>query len=444
MVKNDIWNWTNVEPYITKSSQYLKTTNPVVLTNGRMKIESAARELGLDINGPTPFGFHDEPMNVVNNVRLSMAKAYLQPLIKRKNFCLVVDTFVNRVVIDPKTNRAVGIEFNNGYYRPKIINATKEVIVSAGPINSPKLLMLSGLGPKDHLKKIGIPLIQNLPVGKNLQDHYHVPIFLQIQDISQIPINKILTVYCSTGQLLNNDGIVSFIGFFNTHHFKNRSCKDKNDTTLWVTTPRDIELITTQGFQNEGLVIDTYLNGAHFHPKYNKRLREINSKVGWLMTLVTLLHPKSKGTVELKNKNPKEPPLIQLNYFDHPDDMKTMMKGIGIYLRLKNTKSLRNYRLSNLKVEPCDKFRFMSKEYFKCYSRMFVTTTFHYAGTCRMGSDPVKSVVDPTLRVHGVPNLRVCDSSIIPELMGGHPSVPTAIVGEKLADIIKDTYLSVE
>ncbi|GBN60238.1 Glucose dehydrogenase [FAD, quinone] [Araneus ventricosus] len=310
------------------------------------------------------------------------------------------------------------------------VKAKREVIVSAGTTNTAQLLMLSGIGPKEHLEQFNISVIADLPVGENLQDHCAgVLPFTLSSDI--LPINEKLQnnrsieeyIHERSGPLASPDNI-PIIAFLNAQG-PQPDIDFPDYELLFVEVSKEIAK-TQVGFTEEAY--DTI-----FGPYENDSI---------LFCCAQLLHPKSRGTVRLQSSDPYDPPLIDPNYFDDPSDIDNVVAGLKTCNDIGLSKPMEQVELSLFKtVYPnCVEDIPNIDKFLTCLARNAVITLSHQAGTCRMG-DPKDdtTVVDPQLRVKGIEGLRVVDASIMPILPSGNINTPTIMVAEKASDIIKQT-----
>ncbi|XP_031630788.1 glucose dehydrogenase [FAD, quinone]-like [Contarinia nasturtii] len=452
---NTGWSYAEVLPYFMKmeknlvksSSSYMRgKKGPITVSEVPWKSKSgkhfvnAAKDLGIpyvDYNGKTQIGVSYLQTNTKNGARVSSNVGYLYPFKKRKNLFIRKMSQVTKVLINPITKVAYGVEYKkNG--RLHEVYASKEVILSAGAINSPQLLMLSGIGPADHLQNMNIPTLVGLPVGYNLMDHTAAgaltikvnvttlgPNVLGVQDFFDFQNGK--------GKLTSPGGCESLV-FLDLEH--------QNDFDAWP----DIELLQIAG---------SIYSFDFLRDNFNLRDDLINKMFGNLiahqtdafMVFPMVLRPKSRGRIMLKNNNPLIYPRIYANYFSDPEgyDLRVSVNGIKKLIEMLQTPSMRqiNARLHKAPLPACEHHGFGTDEYWACYTRHFTLTIYHYSGTCKMGpsNDPT-AVVDPRLRVYGIGNLRVVDASIMPEIVAGHPNAPVFMIAEKAADMIKEDWNS--
>ncbi|XP_018330730.1 glucose dehydrogenase [FAD, quinone] [Agrilus planipennis] len=388
----------------------------------------------VDYNGATQIGTSYLQVSMKNGTRASASRAYLHPIKNRRNFHVKKIAMVTKVLIDPKSMRAYGVEFvRNGV--KQIVRARKEVILSAGAINSPQLLMLSGIGPKRHLKQLGIPVLKNLKVGYNLMDHIAVGgLTFMIDKPYSITTNKLIERDTLMKYFYYHDGPLSLPGGCEVLSFH-----DTKDPTNPDGYP-DIELL----YQAGSLVSDPLLRRDFGIDEniYNEVYKPIVGSESF-MVFPMLLRPKSKGRIILKDKNYLSKPLIFPNYFAEREDMDTIVEGVKLILNVTKQPALQamGTRVHAKPIPKCEKMGFGTDAYWECMARHFTFTIYHQSGTCKMGPKNDKSaVVDPRLRVYGVKGLRVIDASIIPVIPAAHTNAPTFMIAEKGADMIKEDW----
>lgn len=448
---NSGWGYKDVLPYfleiegmtipeLAKDTRYHSTRGEVTIsyTPFRTPLAEAfvegGRELGhriVDYNGETQTGFSFLQTTKRNGTRWSASRAFLHLIRNRKNFHLKKRSQVTKILIDPRTKTAYGVEFvqNKKKY---VVHAKKEVILSAGAVNSPQLLMLSGVGPKQHLTELNIPVIEDLSVGYNLMDH---PGLLGLTFI----VNQ------SVGLILNemiNDGS-SLVEYFK-YHKGPFSVPAGCEGIAFIDTknPKDVDgdpdleiLFFGASLLSEKSLFKALGISEHIYKTVYEPMEDTHS---WTAVPLTL-KPKSRGRIMLKSSNPFQKPLIYYDFFEDPQDLEIQLLGIKKIIDLSNTKAFKKYgsRLHNYPIPDCEHLEFGSDDYWRCVIRHLAIGIWHLSGTCKMGpiSDP-SSVVDERLRVRGIKRLRVIDASIIPVVPAAHTNFPSMMLGAKGADMV--------
>ena len=354
-----------------------------------------------DYNGYRQEGFGRMDMTVRDGVRCSTAMAYLKPAMNRPNLDIQTHALTTRVIMDGKT--AVGVEYRQGG-KTRRVRARKEVILSASSFNSPKLLMLSGIGPADHLKEHGIEVVHDLPgVGRNLQDHLEV--WVQQECTQKITLNSWLgplaKAWIGANWLFLKRGLGTSNQFESNGYIRSRAGMKYPDIQFHFLAGA-IAYDGSSAFKGHGFQV---------HLGANK--------------------PKSRGWVKLKSADPEAPPEIVFNYFAEEDDKEAFRAGLRWTREIFAQPALDEYRGQEVSPGP----DVQTDAQIDQWLAETAETAYHPAGSCRMGTDAM-AVVDPECRVHGVRNLRVVDSSIMPTVTNGNLNAPTIMIGEKAADHI--------
>ncbi|XP_023159558.2 glucose dehydrogenase [FAD, quinone] [Drosophila hydei] len=397
----------------------------------------ASQQAGLtrgDYNGVNQLGVSYLQANIGNGTRCSSNRAYLYPLKgKRQNLHIKKKALVTKVLIDPQTKATYGIMMQADGRMQKVL-ARKEVIVSAGAINTPQLLMLSGVGPAKHLREVGIKPIADLAVGFNLQDHV-APALTFRCNASTLKFNNFLNSD-AVGSFLRGEGPLRSAGGVEAISFYALDAAE--GAKGWA----DMELFVagTSIHWNQALRVALGIRGDVYESVFSELER---SNANAFMIFPMILRAKSRGRIRLKSRNPLQHPLIDANYFAHPYDLNITVRGIKQAISLLDQPAFRaiNARVLEKQLPACRRYGYQTDAYWSCYARHFTFTIYHYSGTAKMGprSDP-SAVVDARLRVHGISNLRVVDASIMPYLVAGHPNGPVYLIAEKATDMIKEDH----
>ncbi|XP_076299210.1 glucose dehydrogenase [FAD, quinone] isoform X1 [Lasioglossum baleicum] len=368
-------------------------------------------------------GFMVAPMTTQNGMRGTTSRNYLRPVHGRRNLKVLINAHVTRVLLNQWQSKAYGVELvdKDGYRR--IVKANKEIILSAGTIGSPHILLNSGIGPKEDLTKLGLNVVKDLPVGKNLHNHVSIGIHYSIKDtayeaMTMDSVNEFLDTRSGP---LSSTGLTQVTAFF--------------ESSFAVAGIPDIQVFF-DGFSPKcprtGLPFEC-LNGA-------LALCSDRREIIMRPTAVTV---GSKGQLKLRSGDPMVSPLLYPDYFTDQKDLKRLIEGIKKSNQLVNTQAMKNW---DLRLEPvihslCTDYHFASDAYWECYIRAATGPENHQAGTCKMGgyNDPT-AVVDPELRVRGVTNIRVADASVFPIVPNSNPIAAIMMTAEKAADMIRHTW----
>jgi 4-pyridoxate dehydrogenase len=416
------WSYADVLPYFKRcetweggenpwrggagpvGTEFAKTTDPVYDA-----WLDAARAAGFpvtdDYNGRQQEGFGRGQYTIRGGYRSSAATAYLRPAKSRPNLDVVTGALATRVLM--QGTRATGVEYIKGIRETVRVNADREVILSGGAFNTPPLLMLSGIGPADHLRATGIKPVVDLPVGKNLQDHLAVIIFFERLNESvfrhdmrfdRMAVSMLRAYFFGTGPgTVVPGGLHAFV-----------------KTRPELAVP-DIE------FMFRGAPADTHLWFPGIRPAY----------VDGYGIRPTLLHPDSRGEILLRSSDPREAPRIAYNFFSAPNDLPRLREGFKRAREVAYQAPMAPYR--GRETSPGDAVKTDAE--IDAFIRRTAITAHHPCGTCAMGTTP-DTVTDPELRVRGVEHLRVVDASVMPDLVSAHINACVLMIAEKASDLI--------
>ena len=414
------WSYRDVLPYFRRAESFAGGADawrgdggPLATAQGRKlnplyeAFIEAGREAGYavssDLNGERQEGFGPLDMTVRDGVRASTANAYLRPSMKRPNLKVVTHALASRVAFDGR--RAVGVRYRRDGVKLKA-GARREVILCGGPINSPQLLKLSGVGPAAELGAFGIDVVANRPgVGENLQDH--------LEFTFQVASKQPITLFSHTGfirrALIGAEWLLRGKGLGASNHFE------------------------AGGFIRSRAGVRYPDIQFHFLPMAVAYDGSTLAREHGFQAHVGPMRSKSRGWVRLKSLDPAEPPMIQFNYMSHSEDWTEMRSCVRLTREIFAQAAFDRYR--GREIQPGTKC--VSDEAIDAFVRERVDSAYHPSCTCKMGSpaDPL-AVVDPQTRVIGVEGLRVVDSSIMPSITNGNLNAPTIMIGEKAADMI--------
>jgi choline dehydrogenase len=362
----------------------------------------AGFELTDDYNGSKQEGFGAMEQTIHGGRRWSTANAYLRPALRRPNVNLIKG-FARKIIIE--NQRAIGVAIE-ARKQIQVVKARREVIVAASSINSPKLLMLSGIGPAEQLRQHGIEVIVDRPgVGQNLQDH--MELYIQQESIQPITLYSVLNPFSKA--LIGAEWLFFKSGLGATNHF---------EAAAFVRSKAGVDYPDIQ---------------YHFLPAAVRYDGKAAAKSHGFQAHVGPMRSKSRGTVALRSSDPWEKPEIRFNYMSHPDDWADFRHCIRLTREIFGQPAFDSYR--GKEISPGAHVR--SDEELNDFIREHAESAYHPCGTCRMGrqDDPL-SVVDPECRVIGIEGLRVADSSIFPRVTNGNLNAPSIMTGEKAADHI--------
>lgn len=430
----EMFHGKHTKEFITKQFEFVEN-NILHLNDVQYESEladavlAAAKELNYDTLGiDFKIGFAKSIVSQKNGKRWSISDN-LDP-----SKHVITNTLVEKVILKGNTARGISV-LQSG--RKSNIYARKGVILSAGTINTSKILQLSGVGPENLLKSLGIPVVKNLPVGRNLQDHIgsglDFVLFNQSLSISAMdminPIN-VLQYFINGKGPWTTPGC-EVIGFLST---KNQSDPDIQFMVLPVGLSADRGGLLKNNVNIKDEVWDKYFSKC-FH-----------SYVGTILPLI--LHPKSRGHVFIKSTDPRIPPLIDPKYLSHKDDRETIINGLKLVIEFVNTKAIQNVGgyINKNHFPGCENFEIFTDTYFDCYIKHLTLTSYHPVGTCSMGMpDSKKTVVDTSFKVLGVESLYVADASVLPTLPSGNINAAIAMMASVFFEtsIKAETYIPV-
>lgn len=403
----------------------------------------AGQEMGYevrDVNGEKQSGFALFQFTMRRGTRCSTAKAFLRPIRLRKNLHIAIFSHATKILINKTNRQAYGVEFvKNG--KKIVVKVRKEVISSAGAINTPQLLMLSGIGPKEHLREMGIDVIHDSPgVGLNLQDHIASGVTFRIDYPISMLLTRLVNMNTALRYAVKEDGPLTSsvgletVGFIHT--------KYANDTDEWPDIEHMCLSTSTNGDGGRQVKYTHGLTDAF----YDEVFSEIDFKDTFAIWPM-LMRPRSTGSIKLKSKNPMEYPLIYANFLTDPVDVAVLREGVKSAIALGETVAMKRFgsRFWSKPLPNCKHLPLYTDDYWDCYVRQYTLSIYHYSCTAKMGpaSDPF-AVVDPQLRVYGISGLRVIDASIMPKIPTGNINAPVIMIGEKGADLVKKYWLQFE
>jgi choline dehydrogenase len=417
---NTGWSFDDVLPYFKRSEhqtrgadQWHGTGGPLCVSDVPDRhpiceafIESAVG-LGLprnaDFNGAGQDGVGYHQTTTRNGKRCSTAVGYLRPAMRRPNLQVVTGALAEKIILDQR--RATGVAFRQDG-RLRVAKTTGEVILCGGAVNSPQLLMLSGIGPQPHLAALGIPVAHDLPgVGQSLQDHYSAPVKLRcrlpvtVNDVMQSNLKK---VQAGLQYYLFKQGPLAM---------------GTSPAALFARTRPELASPDIKGSCSP-FSADRPQDGLH-------------PWSGFTM-IVYQLRPESRGRIELKTAQPGDAPSVHPNYLSTPTDQQTIVEGLKLLRRIVAAPAMQ--RFVEAEFQPGAEVN--SDAELLDYARRRGGTVYHPTSTCKMGLDPM-AVVNPELRVHGIAGLRVADASIMPTVVSGNTNAATIMIGEKAADLVR-------
>lgn len=454
----DGWDWPTLRKYFMKSEKMIDPfilNNPDLIkdhgTDGEFIIDQlnfthagiaemlteAYKEMGLeflyDLNGDTQMGVGKLRGGNYKGRRVSTATAFLNPVKERKNLYVLKTAYVKTLVIDEE-KRITGVRVITKSDADAVFYAAKDVIISGGAVNTPMLLMISGIGPNRQLKELGIDVIADLPVGRNLQDHVRIPIPVTINTGAKQK-DEIYWLKAAVEYLLEQTG----------PHATNY---DQPNINAFLSVPDgktlpDVQIDHNYFVPNTSHLYQMCTKVMSFKDTICKQFANINNDKEMIIFYVSLCRPYSKGRIELRGKYGIGNPKIYSKYFSDKRDMETFIKSVKKVMEIVNTPTLKkvNGTIERIYYEGCDDTDFGSNEYWECMARTVTYNVYHPVGTAKMGKpeDPT-SVVDSKLKVIGVQGLRVVDASVMPTIPSVNINAAVMMIAERAADFIKEEY----
>ena len=466
------WSYKDVLPYFLKMENFeaigddgfhqrggpLTVSNGSFMTSVAKSFLEAGKDLGykiVDYNGKAQLGFSPTQWTTKKGKRWSVANAYLYPAVQRPNLDVITGVHVRDVIFEEeedgwgaqetdesdKPPKAIGVRvYSDDTYKvtSPLISAKREVILSAGTIESTHILLLSGIGPAEHLRTVGIMRVKDLPVGKNLQGHPMVPLEFWIDHFSDPP--DTLTPAVAQSRDARSQWMLYGTGPWSVGAMEAVAFINSQKPATETEGVPDLQLMFSGQISSHEEYRAIGIDGVALSQAFGSKAFFSEIHTGFTMYL-GLLHPRSRGEIILDRFNILGPPSINTNYLDSSEDIATLIRGIRLVQKMMNTTSLSRYNAkSSLRDAKCS-FVYDSDEFWEWYIRLLTWTMSHPVGTCRMGSvEDERSVVDERLRVIGTTGLRVVDASIMPSLPSGNTHAAVVMIAEKAADMIKEDY----
>ncbi|VVC97803.1 unnamed protein product, partial [Leptidea sinapis] len=428
--QDESWNWDGLLPYFIKSEtledplinsteygQYHGSDGPTKLTrelnDATLRYLQAFEEIGKnieeDINIGSSYGFSQPMFTISNSIRQSSAESYLSPIKEQSNLHVMKNTEVIKILFDDDNN-AIGVEAVTSAGETIKLYANNEVIVSAGTFNTPKLLMLSGIGPKDTLESLDIDVISDLPVGQNLQDHMAVVVAHQMEETDAV------AAAADPGKF----PVPTFVGY---------SAVDSTQTypdyislnLICKNIPSIVAQLCSVVIPLKKEVCEEIITAA--------TEREL------LFSVLTKSRPWSVGTVSINSTSYLAAPVIETGYLTDERDLEENAAYLEDFVQVAKSSVFQGVGATTVSVTlpSCANLTVGSTDYWKCYAQSMMSTTYHYCCTAPMGT-----VLDSKLLVKGVQKLRVVDASAMPQITSGNINAPILALAEKAADLIKD------
>ena len=417
---NTGWSFDDVLPYFKRAEHQVRGRDDFHGTGGPLSVSDvekhpiaeafidAAMALGFarndDFNGAAQDGVGYHQTTTRNGKRCSTAVGYLNPARGRGNLQIVTGALSEKIVVESK--RAVAVQYcQNG--EVKTASARREIILCGGAINSPQLLMLSGIGPAAHLAQHGVAVVHDLPgVGQNLQDHYSAPI--KLKAAQPITVNDVM--------LSNLKKLKVGIQYYTM----------RTGPLAMISSPAALFAKTRPELATPDIK-------CSISPFSADRPQDGLHKFSGFTMIAYQLRPESRGEIKLKSANPADPPAMIPNYLTDPVDQRTIVAGLKLCRDVLAQPQLAGFIAEEFQPGP----RVAGDADLLDYARQRGGTVYHPTSTCTMGTGTM-AVVDPELRVHGIGGLRVADASVMPTVISGNTNAATIMIGEKLADMVRE------
>lgn len=453
---NKGWSYDEILPYFKKSennnlnglenSTYHGKGGPMNTEYAKHRTKyskafmQAQKYLGIkkvDYNGEEQLGTSYVQANTLNGRRRSAASAFIDPVLgNRPNLHILTEARVTKVLIDPDTKEAYGVEYVRFRKRNNVF-AAKEVILSAGAFSSPQILMLSGVGPAEDLRRIGVPMIHELPVGKIMYDHlsHFGPTFTVNTSGISVSSDRVLFPHVLKDYFTTGGSTLGIVGGVETLTFL------KTPNSKYPRSVPDVELLFIPGAYSSDQGTGIKRGMRITDQVYNSVYRELDKPQQDVFTIMVMqFHPSSVGYLELKDRNPFHWPRFYPNYLQEPSDIEDILFAIKESIRIVNTTPFQkfNAKIHATPLPNCKSHQFGTDDYWRCSIRTLSASLHHQVGTTKMGPENDRTaVVSPELKVYGIKKLRVVDIGIVPLPPTCHTAAIAMMIGEKAADMIK-------
>ncbi|MFL5266460.1 MAG: GMC family oxidoreductase [Stellaceae bacterium] len=416
---NTGWSFDDVLPYFRRSEHQTRGADSFHGAGGPLCVSDVAQhpiceafiaattQLGFprndDFNGASQDGVGYHQTTTRNGRRCSTAVGYLRPAMQRPNLRVVTGALTEKILLEG--GRAVGVTFRQDGQLCTAA-AAREVILCGGAVNSPQLLMLSGIGPREHLAEFGIPVVHHLPgVGQSLQDHYSAPIKLRCK--LPVTVNDVM--------LSNARKLKAGLEYYMFH----------GGPLSMISSPAALFARTRPELASPDIK-------CSISPFSAERPQDGLHRFSGFTMIAYQLRPESRGEIKLKSPDPFDAPAVYPNYLATETDQRTIVAGLKLCRRILDTPQMQGFVETEFQPGPAVE----TDEQLLDYARWRGGTVYHPTSTCKMGNDPL-AVVDAELRVHGIEGLRVADASIMPTVVSGNTNAATIMIGEKLAEMMR-------